>query len=43
MNDDMKEIQELAESKGYEIVKYSKTDNQSNEEIKGRHTFVFEK
>ena len=39
----MKEIQQMAEDKGYSVVRYDEFDHKTNEDIKKRHMFVFEK
>ena len=42
MNDHMKDIQKLAEEKGYGVVRYDEFEHKVDEEIKKRHMFVFE-
>jgi len=43
MNDDMKELQKSAEKKGYEVTRYEEFDHKSNQKIKKRYMFIFEK
>jgi len=43
MNQDMKEVQKLAEEKGYELVRYDEHNIKKDEEIKDRFLFIFEK
>jgi len=42
MNDHMKEIQKLAEEKGYTVVRYDEFEQKSDEQVRKRHMFVFE-
>jgi len=42
MNTDMKDIQQMAEDKGYKLVKYDEYKTKMDEEFKNRFLFVFE-
>lgn len=42
MNTDMKDIQRMAEDKGYKLVKYDEFEAKIDQELKSRFLFVFE-
>ena len=42
MNTDMKDIQQMAEDKGYKLIKYDEYETKVDQELKSRFLFVFE-
>ncbi len=42
MNTDMKDIQQMAEDKGYKLVKYDEYETKMDQELRSRFLFVFE-
>ena len=43
MNEDMKELEKVAEDKGYDLVKYDEYQHKINQVFKHRFLMVFEK
>ena len=42
MNTDMKDLQQMAEDKGYKLVKFDEYQTKIDQELKTRFLFVFE-